>query len=67
MTTDRIQELRAQARIHEKTHRSARIILECLDELEKTNHLYCIALDYGFGSFRGKAIAINKLKDLVKT
>lgn len=65
MKPERIVELRTLARKHEKTHRSAKIILELCDELEKTNRLYSMAIDAAFGGFKGKAAAGKKLRALV--
>lgn len=63
MTLARIQELRTLANQH-RGHKSAMIIHECLDELEKLQHLYCLNLDACFGSWKGKAGALKRLKAL---
>lgn len=39
---------------------------ECLDEIERLQYLYCLNLDACFGSWKGKAIAISKLKRLAE-
>jgi hypothetical protein len=64
MRTERIHELRALAEAHKATRGSAKIILECLDELERMQALYCIALDAAYRSFPKRAQALRKLKTL---
>lgn len=63
MRTERIHELRVLAGTH-KGHRSAGIILECLDEIEKLQRWYCIALDAAYKTWPLKGQARKKLKTL---
>jgi hypothetical protein len=64
MTSTRIHKLRALAEAHKATRGSAKIILECLDEIESLQSLYCIALDAAYRSFPKRAQALRKLKTL---
>jgi ribonuclease D len=65
MTLDRIQQLRTLAESHKATRRSARIVLELLDEIERVQNLYCLALDAAYLRFPKKQTALKKLKALV--
>jgi ribonuclease D len=65
VTLDRIQQLRTLAESHKASRRSARIILECLDELDRVQELYCLALDAAYLRFPKKQTALKKLKGLV--
>jgi len=67
MTLDRIQQLRTLAESHKANRRSARIILECLDEIDRVQELYCIALDAVYKRFPGKQQALKKLKMLAES
>jgi hypothetical protein len=64
MRTERIHELRALAEAHKATRGSAKIILECLDEIERLTELYCIALDHAYKPWPKKGQALRKLKTL---
>jgi hypothetical protein len=62
--TERILKFRALAEPHKATRRSAKIILECLDEIERLTELYCIALDHAYKPWPKKGQALKKLKAL---
>jgi hypothetical protein len=66
VTLDRIHELRQIALKHQGSHRSADYILECLDEIDRVQELYCLALDFGWSDYRSKAIAFSQLKRLAE-
>jgi hypothetical protein len=66
MTLQRIDELRQIALKYQGKHRSADYILECLDELDRVQELYCLALDFGWSDYRSKAIAFSQLKKLAE-
>ena len=65
MRAERIRELRALAEKHKATHRSAKMLLECLDEIEHLQKINGYALEAIYSRFPKRAQSAKKLRTMV--